>query len=452
MKRALLLLAVLAGDASAHGRDPYAVSIHFRAGQPQDVLAGTTIGLLTSHDGGATWRWTCEEAVHYKDPFDPDYAYAPGGSIFAQSFEGLGVDRDTCSFVPTMLGKLPISALTTTSNGDVYVAASDTGDSSIYKSSDDGVTFTAVATPGMPGDWWRSLEIAPSDPQRIYLAGYRYSGTTKVYLLFVSSNGGASFDPISTTAFATTDSSLIEIVGIGPDPDTVYARVTYTPDNGDAIYRSTNAGTTWQKIFANADPYGIAWLARSTAELVAATRTSGAWHSTDAGATWQPLATAPHIASLVETPSGEIWAGTQSFLFTPPVAALPPIPSDGYAIMKSTDLVTWTPVLRLQDLAGPACSTGTDVYEQCAAVDRGLGTAWCCLVSTLGITSMEVDCMGPRSCGAVAADVTEIKMPPDGCCQGSSRPSLLAVLLVLIGLGHAYRPRRAACLRARGHR
>jgi hypothetical protein len=219
------------------------------------------------------------------------------------------------------------------------------------------------------------------------------------------------------------------------------------------IYRSTNAGTSWQKIFTNADPYGIAFLARSTGELVAATRASGAWHSTDAGVTWQPLAGAPHISTLAESPSGEIWAGTQSFLFTPPHPALPPIPSDDYAIMKSTDLATWTPVFRIQDLAGPSCPTGTDVYEQCAATDLGLGTAWCCLVSTLGITSTELDCTGPRSCGAVAGDVTEIKQPPpDGCCQGSSKPSLISLLLVLLTLSYAYRPRRAACLRARGQR
>jgi hypothetical protein len=453
MSRVLLFLAVLAGTASAHGRDPYAVHMHFRPGHPQDVIAGTTIGLLSSHDGGATWRWTCEEAVHYQDPFDPDYAYAAGGTIFAQTFSGLGVDRDTCSFLPTMLGSVAISAVTTAGSGVVYVAASDTNDSSIYKSTDDGVTFVAVSTPGQPGDWWRSLEIAPTDPQRVYLAGYRYAGTTKTFLVYVSSNGGASFDPIATSSFNTTDSSLVEIVGVGPDPGTVYARVTYSTDNGDTIFRSTNAGTSWQKIFTHADPYGVAWLARSNGELIAATRTSGAFHSSDGGTTWQPLAGAPHIASLVEAPSGDIWAGTQNFMYTPPIASLPTIAADGYAIMKSTDLATWTPVLRLQDLAGPACPTGTDVYEQCAATDRGLGTAWCCLVSTLGITSMEVDCTGPRSCGAVEGDVTDIKPPSaDGCCQGSSKPSVLAILLVLIGLGHAYRPRRAACRRARGHR
>src|SRR6185503_20752105 len=114
MKRALILLALFASDAAAHGRDPMAVRIQFRPGHPMDIIAGSTIGLLTSHDGGATWRWTCEEAIHYQDPFDPDYAYAGGGAIFAQAFTGLGVDRDTCKFEPTALGGLFVSSVTTT--------------------------------------------------------------------------------------------------------------------------------------------------------------------------------------------------------------------------------------------------------------------------------------------------------------------------------------------------
>jgi photosystem II stability/assembly factor-like uncharacterized protein len=456
--RVLLVLALLAGDASAHGRDPYAFHIEFRPGAEQDVLAGTTIGLVTSHDGGATWRWTCEEAVHYQDPFEPDYAYAPDGTILAQTFNGLGIDRHTCSFLPTQLGALTVSAVTVAGDA-IYVAAAETTDSRLYRSTDGGTTFEVLASPGQPGDWWRSLAVAPGDPQRIYLSGYRFVRTTKQYLLFASSDGGATFDALDTASFAPTISSLIEIVGIGSDPDVVYARVTYDAEGGDAIYKSIDGGTSWAKIFASPDPYGVTFLARASGELVVATRTSGAWRSADGGASWQALAMPPHISTLAETSSGEVWAGTQSYKYVPPAAALPEIPSDGYAIMKSADLVTWQPVLRMQDLAGPACEPGTDIHEQCAAIDRGLGTAWCCLVSTLGITSMEGDCVGPRSCGAMTQDIAAGDVtvrPPEGCCQGSSRPGLIPCLLVLIGLAHAYRPRRAARCRPRrrprGHR
>ena len=442
--RALLLLVVLASNAAAHGRDPYATKIHFQPGNEQHVLAGTTIGLVTSTDGGATWRWTCEEALHYLDPFDPDYAYAQSGSIAVQTFTGISVERGTCSFDPTNLGMKYVSAIAAA--GTVfYAAAADGNDAAIYRSTDDGMTFTPLpGSPGMPGDSWRSIEVAPSDPQRIYLAGYRYMGIVKQHLLYVSQNGGATFEPMSSTTLATTDSSLIEIAGIDANADIVYAIVSLETDGGYGLYRSTNAGTTWTKLFSSQDAYGITFLARRSGELVVATRTSGAWRSIDSSANWQPLASPPHISTLVETSTGEVWAGTQNFPFTP--GNQPHVPSDGYAIMKSTDLATWTPVFRVQDLAGPACSPGTTTFRECAEIDRGMGTAWCCLVaSSLAITSTEVDCMGPRSCGAVAGDIT-VK-PPDGCCQGATQPSVFLGLLVLLIFGHAYRPRRARVVR-----
>jgi hypothetical protein len=464
MRYVLLLVVLLARDAAAHGRDPLVLSVHFRPGQPQDVIAGTTIGMLSSHDGGATWRWTCEEAIHYQDPFDPDYAIAPSGAVFAQIVGELGVDRGTCGFVAAPIAAPTISAVEATATGVVYAAAADLSDSSIYRSLDEGVTFSAVSSPGQPGDWWLSLEAAPSDPQRVYVSGYRIvmvgMDSVTQRFGFVSTNGGTGWTAMDVTALPTTPHSRLEIVGVGTDPDVVYMRVQFSrgrilaPDGGDTIFRSADRGATWRKIFTSHDIYGVAFLARSTGELIVATRLSGAWHSLDNGLSWQALVSPPHIASLSETPSGEIWAGTQNYLGVAPVTMLPDVPSDGYAIMKSTDLVTWTPVLRIQDLAGPACAPGSDVYEQCAVIDRGIGTPWCCLAVALKITGGDVDCAGPRSCrGFLDGSAGDVTMhPPDGCCQRSPKQGVTSALLVLITFAYAYRPRRAARSRARGHR
>lgn len=436
MKRALLLLA-LAADAAGHGRDPYIVHIEARPRHEQDLLAGASIGLLVSHDGGATWRWTCEEAVHYRDPFDPDYAYSAAGSVLAQTQVGLGVDRSGCRFDATMLGTTTVSNVAAATDGALYVSAAGSMDAAIYKSIDDGVTFTKIATPGQNGDWWSSLEVARSDPQRIYLSGYRFvAGNTKQLLLFVSRDGGATFSTMSTSAFVTTNSSAILIAGIGENPDVVYAHVTLTTDaGGDAIYRSLDAGTTWTQIFSSNDVYGLAFLARRSGELVAGTRSSGAWRSSD-GVTWTLLANAPHISTLAETAAGEVWAGTQNYAWAGPMG-LPPISSDGYAIMKSLDLATWTPVMRFQDLGPPACAADTDAYQQCVATSLGIGTPWCCLVGQLGITSMEVDCSGANSCGYdLTPDMTidDPSRPPRGCCSASGVDSCPLVLLVVLML------------------
>ena len=49
--------------AGANGRPDATSTLHFQQGNPQNIAAGMTFGLLLSHDGGATWSWMCEAAV-----------------------------------------------------------------------------------------------------------------------------------------------------------------------------------------------------------------------------------------------------------------------------------------------------------------------------------------------------------------------------------------------------
>jgi hypothetical protein len=72
-------------------------------------------------------------------------------------------------------------------DGALYYAAADNNDAKIYKSTDDGMSFPTSANPGLPGDWWSSLAVAPSNAQRVYVTGYRLDGTNpKVFLLCYS--------------------------------------------------------------------------------------------------------------------------------------------------------------------------------------------------------------------------------------------------------------------------
>jgi threonine/homoserine/homoserine lactone efflux protein len=99
----------MASGAFANGRFPSAQTIAFRTGNPSDVVVGATFGPLISHDGGTTWRWMCEAAVGYGGTYDPDYAYATSGAIFATTFDGLHVNRDGCTYDATAIGPLFVS-------------------------------------------------------------------------------------------------------------------------------------------------------------------------------------------------------------------------------------------------------------------------------------------------------------------------------------------------------
>jgi photosystem II stability/assembly factor-like uncharacterized protein len=286
---ACALVVVLATPAFAHQRPAQAISVHVR--DAQHLIAGTTFGLVTSDDGGATWRWTCEQGLHYQDPYDPDYAYASDGTILVQTSVAMWLKRDLCGD-DVMPVSADISAVEAGPDGALYAAAYD---GTIYKAASSTASFTPIPAPATVVQW-TSIEVAPGDAQRIYLAGFRMNGTAKEHVLMLSTNGGTSWSPMSSTGFPTKSSSLLYVAGIGTG-NTVYVYSPYEDDDSAAIYVSTNAGTSWTKIFSSQDPYGLAFLARASGELVVATRASGAWRSTNGGTNWDALAGAPHISA-----------------------------------------------------------------------------------------------------------------------------------------------------------
>jgi uncharacterized protein (TIGR03382 family) len=455
------LHAVLTAGASAHGRTPATVSIHVRQGNESDIVAGLTFGLVISHDSGATWHWMCEKAVGYAVTYDPIYAYSHSGGIFATTYNGFKVNRDGCVYAATSFGTTFIAQAVFGPDHALYAAAADPADAKIYKSTDDGMTFPTSASPGQLGDWWDSIAVAPSDAMRIYLTGYLYVkqcshslnagavcqadtdcpgldvvheagsdqrraivslGATgncephKYFLLFKSVDGGANFTPMTTTGLTTSLNSAIDVVGISPtDPDLIYARVSL--ENGidrDGLYMSANAGASWTKILANNE--SIYFLARMNGDIVAATQSGGSQKSIDAGMNWTSLASPPHINCLVESSAGEVWACTEEF-------GVPGVPHDGFGIMKSSDLVTWTGMLDFKTILGPVdCPAGTDQRDMC--YPDGPDSPWCTERAQLGIASTAINCDGPPEAAVAGDGVSQ----PKGCCDaGGSGPAALGL-------------------------
>ena len=461
-------VAALAPQARANGRAPGTSTIHFRQGHDEDIVAGMTFGLVISHDGGTTWHWMCEKAVGYGGMYDPDYSYSASGALFATTFDGLKVNRDGCVFADMPSGTTFASQDELGPDAAFYFAAADPNDSKIYKSTDDGMTFPQSTMPGMNNDWWESLIIAKADASRVYLSGYRFvmkcdanspvpgmtctvpqdcqdtqhpTGTCqneKQFLLFKSVNGGAAFTPLPTAGLTTSVNSAVDFVGTSPtDANVLYARVTVENGNvGDGLYKiNASTGTSWTKILAEAD--SIAFLARGNGDIVAATPTLGAWVSSNQGASWTQLTNPPHMNCLAESSAGVVFACTQNY-GTPPA-----VPSDGFGIMKSTDLQTWTGVLRYQDIAGPVtCPTGTNQQDMC--VGAPATGVWCGLKQQLGITSNAIDCssvLGPD--GAPDAGSGGGPGKKSGCCDtggGGGPAALLGSFVVGVLLLRRRRP------------
>jgi photosystem II stability/assembly factor-like uncharacterized protein len=432
------VLAGVPGGASANGRAPASSSIAFRQGNESDVAVGLTFGLVISHDAGKTWAWICEDAVGYSGTYDPHYAYSSSGGLFATSFHGVKVERDTCTFDSTPAGAVFASAGLLAPDHAYYYAASQPADTTtvadfgIYKSIDDGVTFTPVTQPTTDLSWWQSLAVAPSDARRLYLTGYKFvpgptgTPTVKQPLLFRSEDGGATWIAVAidTTTVTFAPNSVMDIAAISDkDPDHLYARVEVDDNTlSDSIYRSTDKGATWHRINHKAGAIR-GFIVRDNGDLVVGTQGLGTEVSHDDGDSWTPLAGAPHITCLVENAAHEVWACTQNYSFSS-------LPADGAGVMKTTDLVTWTKVLRYEELTDAvSCAAGTIQHDTCIA-------SWCGVCAQLG-------CQPAPSYGCPVAPEGPITPPPAraGCCDtGSGGATALALAL---GLGTLMlRPRR----------
>lgn len=421
---ACLVLAGVPRGASGNGRPPGTSSIVFRQGHDSDIVVGLTFGVAVSHDGGKTWGWICEDAVPYRGKFDPRFAFSQTGALFTTAFDGLKVVRDSCTFNPTPAGTTLVSTDTLGPDNALYYAAVQSADAThptadfgIYRSTDDGMTFPVKGQPPTAINWWQSIEVAPSDPQRLYLSGYAYVpgpggvGTEVKPLLFRSDNGAKDWTPLPIDPATVTvpPGALIRIAGIAKDKaDLVYMRVGFDdPNSSDAIYRSIDKGATWQLINTKATAIG-AFVVRARLsgegkhDVIVGTQALGAEISHDDGDTWTPLVNPPHMNCLVENAAGELWACTQNY-------GSMAVPSDDAGIMKTTDLVTWTKVLRYQDFTeAVTCGPDTIQTRTCAAM-------WCAVCAQLGCTpSPSYNC-------PVLTDAP-VTPPGDkgGCCDSGS--------------------------------
>lgn len=445
---ALFLVAASATLALANGRPAGTSTINFKQGDETKIAAGMTFGMVESDDGGETWHWMCEAAIRYGGMYDPDYAYTATGSIFATTFDGALVRRDACNFDPSVFGMgVFVSTLAQGPDGAIYFGLAqpenptvgDPGDSKIYKSTDNGMTFPVSVEIGRLNDWWSSIEVAPSDAQRVYVTGYRLVGAGREFLLFRSDDGGESYTPMSMTGLTPTGNSTIDIVGISKtNPDLIFARITFLIDTaiGDGIFRSTNGGQTWEKIVEK--DAEIAFAIRANGDYVIGTKPYGISVARNPGmgpVTWEDIPNSPHANCLVENTAGELWACTQNF-------GSPGTFSDDAGIMKmTTDYTAWTPVLRYQDIEGPVqCAPGTLQQDACVAPDPQTSISqWCTIRTMYGIENDPTCCPSvvdgePKVCGGGGSE--------PGCCDNNAAGAPAGMLSMLFVGGILLRRRR----------
>ncbi len=410
------LAAIDAPEAHANGRPPLSVKVGFRPGNTTDIFLGVTFGLMVTKDDAVTWRWICESAVGFQGTFDPDYELASDGTLWASTFDGLRYTRDGCNWSPVgpPLGTWLVTAVTVGPDGTIWAGAADPVlGSGIFKSADNGQSFQAAGNLNQTFDWFDTLEIAPSDVNRVYVTGYRVqAGQPRQKLLFRSMDAGQTWESLPVVAFAGTDLSDVQIASINPtNPEQVFVRVTFTAQTiEEEVYRTDNwsrslaqGGPTWTKVL-DLPTYIQAVVARRNGDVVVATQSMGLHRSTDGGSTFVPIPGVTFEARcLVERPSDQsLWMCANH------------LPPDSMGLGRSMDasMGSWVTKIRYEEMLGPVrCEPGNNQHDDCEV------NLWCGLKDQFGVTSNELDCSGD-------ADVDGPPGPPpkEGCCSGSAAP------------------------------
>lgn len=261
------LLCLASAIAHANGRLPGATGLAVHPTDERQLLLGLTFGLALTRDGGASWTWMCEQQIEGNGgDVDPSIVVTGDGSLVVISLSsgGVLVSRDDgCSFERAMgplRGQRGVDlTLDPSQPGRVLalmstiVDATDAGRprfrSFVAQSLDHGRSWAVLAE--LPNDIWvETLEIAPSNPDRIYVSGTA-SDNLLQGIIERSDDGGLTWT--QTTVELPRSSGSLFLSAVHPkDPDRLWFRVPRRDDIYGVLpaklWLTTDAGASFEQV------------------------------------------------------------------------------------------------------------------------------------------------------------------------------------------------------------
>jgi len=420
----VMACARLTTAAHANGRPPLTNGVFFQANDDQSLYVRSTFGLLISHDSGCSFRWTCEQNIGYGGTFDPAYAIAADGTLFATTYSGLRVSRDGgCSFTtataelpadaPGRIADMSVDAIAIGPTGEIWVATADGAKpNDVLRSTDGGVTFVSrgMSSPVM---WWNSVVVAPSDATYVYVSGYQVANAPTAQV-FSTTDGGQHWTPGSLVGVQLGDMPIVTVAAVdATDPGHVFLVSVHANGMGDRLYRSTDGGITFHEVLATAKPITNVVIRDALTVLVVSGE--GTFRSNDGGAVFGAAATAPQLGCLGKRPDGTLVGCAANW------------DPDFMAIGRSDDASQWQKLFRFIELDGPlSCPPGTAGHDIC---DQQM---WSGVREQFGAT-------GPMCSTAtdLPVDLVDAVAPsrPGGCCDAGGSPIGLGLLTLLTAWG-----------------
>lgn len=263
---ALLATAMLASSsARANGRFPEANNVFVSPDDPNYVLLRVSFGLLVSRDGGKTWSWACEQLLGLSGIEDPMYAFTPTSAIVGATFLGIRVSRDHgCSWPKVELDPRSVYIDLTQRPAErgrivVFDSAYDRQDadggfffrSQLYETTDDGVTFKTFGAQMDSSLLGYTVDLAPSDANRIYVSATRNSGAEVPTAVLLTSTDNAATWAENQLPLVNGERGIY-IAAVDPtNPDRLYVRTNTAIDKPGRLLVSDDAAKTFRTVFTS---------------------------------------------------------------------------------------------------------------------------------------------------------------------------------------------------------
>jgi photosystem II stability/assembly factor-like uncharacterized protein len=303
-----LVFALMPMTASANGRFPNAQQVVIGPGPTRSdvIVLRATFGLLLSTDGGRSFRWVCEEGLYY--PFVPALDYDPAvelsarGTVVFTYEEGVRFVTNGCGAEDVRgTQRRAFTDMTSNPEGSTIFAVRSSleAPSSVYRI--DGVTLEVQST-GMvvPDVVFDTIEVAPSNAQRLYLTGR--AGMEAQPVFYRSDDGGQTLTRLMPDAGAADS---LWVSGIDPrDSDTLYVRAAVGLST--ELRRSRDGGRSFQRVTSIPEPMlGFAISDDGRTIWIGGTM-SGLLRSDDGGESFRPVNRLP--VHCLRQHAGVLWA------------------------------------------------------------------------------------------------------------------------------------------------
>lgn len=354
-------LCATSNDARANGKFPAADQLVVAPNDPSFIAARTTFGFLVTKNAGADWDLVCESGAGYQD-IEPGIAITGDGTLFTGLFEGVSVAHgDLCDWSLTMEGIATDVSISKSNPATAIAITRDATRSHYFESADHGDTFAPVGAALPEGFFAVTVDVAPTDPRRIYMSGFRHheSSATQTGVFARSEDHGETWTFVDVPG---TDETIKAFIGAmhPTDPDRLYMRLSKTPGG---LLVTDDGGDTWTAIDTGVQTSELRGLAVSPdgTKIAIGGEYDGVWIASTEDFVFQKMSEVA-IRCLTWSDAG-LYACVNEKLY-----------GDGFIIGLSTDEgASFEPLLELACVRGPlTCDPGTSVATSCPAEWPGL--------------------------------------------------------------------------------